>query len=76
MSVNCHHCHRRAWAQAQDAFTCPTCGRVSYQLRDVEERYCGACHDYTGTRPIYTSGLNPVRYGRRVEDVPLNTEEL
>lgn len=23
---------------------CHTCGRVSYHPKDVDERYCGACH--------------------------------
>jgi Zn-finger nucleic acid-binding protein len=27
-----------------DAFTCPICGAVSHNRRDVEERYCGRCH--------------------------------
>jgi ribosomal protein L37E len=25
---------------------CHTCGRVSYHPKDVEERYCGACHRF------------------------------
>jgi ribosomal protein S27AE len=26
--------------------TCPTCGRVSHHPKDVEERYCGNCHQW------------------------------
>jgi ribosomal protein L37E len=33
---------------APPAFTCPRCGRTSYNLCDAEEGYCGACHDWTG----------------------------
>jgi len=29
-------------------FCCPRCGRTSYHPVDVEEGYCGACHDWTG----------------------------
>jgi protein-arginine kinase activator protein McsA len=28
------------------SFTCPSCGRVSYNLNDIRERYCGACHQW------------------------------
>jgi uncharacterized OB-fold protein len=30
---------------------CHTCGRTSYQPRDVEERYCGACHKFHDEGP-------------------------
>jgi len=30
------------------AFTCPRCGRTSWNPHDVEYGYCGACHDWTG----------------------------
>lgn len=26
--------------------TCPACGQTSYNPVDIQERYCGACHDY------------------------------
>lgn len=26
------------------SITCPKCGRTSYNLNDVKQRYCGACH--------------------------------
>lgn len=29
-------------------FTCPKCGRVSCNPKDIENGYCGACHDFTG----------------------------
>jgi ribosomal protein L37E len=28
------------------SIVCPRCGRRSYNLRDIEERYCGACHHF------------------------------
>ena len=28
----------------QPSIACPKCGRVSYNLNDVANRYCGACH--------------------------------
>lgn len=32
------------------SFKCPTCGRKSYNPTDITEGYCGACHDWTGSR--------------------------
>lgn len=29
---------------------CATCGRVSFNVRDVDERYCGACHTFHADR--------------------------
>lgn len=29
------------------SFTCPACGRTSRNPKDVEEGYCGHCHDWT-----------------------------
>lgn len=29
------------------AFTCPRCGRTSYNPSDAKYGYCGACHDFT-----------------------------
>lgn len=31
-----------------ESFTCPCCGRTSYNSNDVREGYCGSCHDWTG----------------------------
>jgi hypothetical protein len=28
-------------------FTCPCCGIVSYNPNDLEQGYCGLCHDWT-----------------------------
>jgi ribosomal protein L37E len=32
----------------EPSFTCPRCGRVSFHPMDLQEGYCGACHDWTG----------------------------
>lgn len=29
------------------SITCPQCHRTSYSTDDIENRYCGACRDYT-----------------------------
>lgn len=29
------------------SFTCPRCGAVSHNCKDVAEGYCGRCHDWT-----------------------------
>ena len=29
-------------------FTCPRCGMTSGHPMDVQEGYCGNCHDWTG----------------------------
>jgi ribosomal protein L37E len=28
------------------SFTCRDCGRTSYNLNDVKQRYCGHCHKF------------------------------
>jgi len=28
------------------SIVCPRCGRRSYHLRDIQERYCAACHRF------------------------------
>jgi ribosomal protein S27AE len=33
------------------AIRCPRCGAVSVHPKDIEEGYCGRCHDWTGFRP-------------------------
>lgn len=30
-----------------ESFKCPWCRKVSYHPKDVEEGYCGNCHDWT-----------------------------
>jgi hypothetical protein len=32
------------------SFRCPRCGKVSVHPDDIRNRYCGACHDWTGAR--------------------------
>jgi hypothetical protein len=27
-------------------FICPRCGATSYNLNDIQNRYCGRCHDF------------------------------
>jgi protein-arginine kinase activator protein McsA len=29
-----------------ESITCPNCQMVSYNLKDVENKYCGNCHEY------------------------------
>jgi len=31
----------------QPSITCPDCGRTSYNPNDIEQGYCGYCHDWT-----------------------------
>jgi DnaJ-class molecular chaperone len=28
------------------SFICPRCGRESFNLNDIRERYCGDCHQF------------------------------
>lgn len=35
------------------SFTCPRCGRTSYNRTDIDEGYCGACHDWTARAPSW-----------------------
>jgi ribosomal protein S27AE len=30
------------------SITCPVCGSTSYNPNDIEQRYCGNCHAFTG----------------------------
>lgn len=30
------------------SITCPKCGMTTYDPDDIEEGYCGKCHDWTG----------------------------
>jgi hypothetical protein len=48
--------HRSPGRRAQ-GFTCPRCGRTSYNPTDLTEGYCGACHDWTAPpRPAVEEG--------------------
>lgn len=47
-------------------FTCPLCGRVSHNLRDAAERFCGKCgfvDDQTLEFECADCGASVVRYG-------------
>jgi hypothetical protein len=37
---------RDAELNAGASFTCPDCGRTSYNPNDARHRYCGACHKF------------------------------
>jgi hypothetical protein len=41
-------CDAAGSSGALASFTCPDCGRTSYNLNDVREGYCGFCHAFTG----------------------------
>lgn len=32
--------------EEEPSITCPKCGRTSYHPKDIEERYCGFCHEW------------------------------
>ena len=42
---------RRAQEEVDELtkFVCPVCGMTSHNPHDIEEGYCGNCHDWTGT---------------------------
>lgn len=31
---------------APPSITCPKCGKTSYNMNDIDQRYCGACHAF------------------------------
>jgi len=41
----------RSTGRAVMGIRCHTCGRVSYNLKDIDERYCGACHRFHDPNP-------------------------
>ena len=48
------------------SFTCPKCLMMSYNANDVEQGYCGNCHEFTGqtqsrTDDIPAKALKPRR---------------
>ena len=51
---------------AAPVFTCPCCGATSPHPKDIEFRYCGRCHWWTGD-----PNLGP---GHLAEDCPHRTE--
>ena len=44
---------------AQKSIKCPQCGMVSYNPNDVEERYCGNCHEYHDDMVVEVRGSLP-----------------
>lgn len=57
--------------QPPETFTCPACHRTSPHPDDVANRYCFACHWYTGVPEL--AAQRPelfTRYGRRPPDSP------
>ncbi len=50
------------------AFTCPRCGRTSWNPNDAREGYCGNCHDWTGTALLGNgAGQRPAAEGAEPE---------
>lgn len=41
-------CRLRAEVRGEPTFECPACHSVSYHPKDIENGYCGRCHDFTG----------------------------
>lgn len=37
----------RQGRDSRPSVTCPRCGLTSYHACDIEEGYCGRCHDWT-----------------------------
>ena len=37
-----------------DSITCPRCGMTSHHPADVEQGYCGNCHDWTSPKTMTT----------------------
>jgi transcription elongation factor Elf1 len=38
------------------SFTCPRCGATSHNPTDIEQGYCGRCHEWTRGDPDWTCG--------------------
>lgn len=59
------------WPQT---FTCPVCGRTSWNPNDARERYCGACHGFTeeppppGFRWVVFHAQDGAMFGRLLEE--------
>src|SRR5437660_746 len=43
----------RGAAVNAEVFTCPHCGGPAPNPNDIRERYCGACHWWTGVPELY-----------------------
>ena len=46
--------------EASPSIVCPKCGRRSFNLHDVEERYCGWCHDWYVNLSIPAIAFGPL----------------
>lgn len=38
-----------AYDAARESYTCPKCGRTSYNPNDIANKYCGYCHEFERT---------------------------
>lgn len=38
------------------SITCPKCGKTSYHPKDVEEKYCGNCHEFQSAMAVLSPG--------------------
>ena len=54
-----------ATPEALSSITCPICRMTSYHPRDVEYRYCGNCHAFTGLPDGYVRA-----YLRHIGETP------
>lgn len=54
------------------SFTCPVCKMTSYNSHDVQEGYCGNCHDWTHDRKRFI--LVYLRLGKECRDMFKNLE--
>ena len=43
---------REYWSSKTIAVICPCCHRKSHHPEDIQQRYCGACHWWTGD-PVF-----------------------
>jgi Zn-finger nucleic acid-binding protein len=49
------------------SFKCPRCNMVSYNRHDIEEGYCGNCHEWTRDEGLLGSEVDKVSKDRFVE---------
>jgi hypothetical protein len=38
--------HCMMLSQEEPSYTCPLCGRTSYNPNDIANQYCGGCHQF------------------------------
>ena len=46
--------HRSPEKESPPSITCPQCGRTSYHPMDIQEKYCGHCHEWHAHMPPLT----------------------